>query len=295
MSEAPYEDLGAPHATGASPLAPRRPPYRPPIGIPIERPHTVRAAIVSVLIHLAIIALLIVPPLVLTTARFDVDDRGAGGADAAGGGGGGLRGTGGLFEHIIPERLRYVQVAPPAPVTRPAPTPVVVPPPKVEVPKPKPVVPPPPQPTAEVVRTAVAPSPTIANAASGTGGGTGADGTAGNGTGSGGGIGSGVGPGRGSGSGPGTGGGDAKQYPPTVIALPILPLPVPSKVRPYTLEAVFEVDTLGNARLLAYNPSADGGYNRRIREMLSEIRFRPAVRMNGRPVLDTAKIIAQAP
>jgi hypothetical protein len=80
-----------------------------------------------------------------------------------------------------------------------------------------------------------------------------------------------------------------------VISLPILPLPVPNKVRPYKMIAYFEVDTLGNSRLLTFNPSNDGGYNRRVREMLSEIRFRPAVRFNGRPVVDTAVVTAEAP
>ena len=84
-------------------------------------------------------------------------------------------------------------------------------------------------------------------------------------------------------------------YPPTVTALPILPLPVPGKVRPYTMVALFDVDTLGNATLLSFSPSKDGSYNKRIREMLSEIRFRPAVRGDGRPVRDTAQITAQAP
>ena len=100
---------------------------------------------------------------------------------------------------------------------------------------------------------------------------------------------------KGSGNGPGTGGGNAEIFPPTVVALTILPIPVPSKVRPYTLVAYFDVDTLGNATLLSFNPSKDGGYNRRIREMLSEIRFRPAVRGDGRPVRDTAQISAIAP
>ncbi len=130
---------------------------------------------------------------------------------------------------------------------------------------------------------------------SGSGGGSGKDGTAGSGQGSGGGVGTGVGTGRGSGVGAGTGGGEGDVYPPAVISLPILPLPVPGKVRPYKLVAYFEVDTSGNARLLAFNPSKDGGYNKRIREMLSEIRFRPATRPDGRAVLDTAVVTAEAP
>jgi hypothetical protein len=59
--------------------------------------------------------------------------------------------------------------------------------------------------------------------------------------------------------------------------------------------AYFDVDTNGVAKLLGFNPSKDDGYNRRIREMLLEIRFRPAVRVDGRPVRDTAKITYTAP
>jgi hypothetical protein len=74
----------------------------------------------------------------------------------------------------------------------------------------------------------------------------------------------------------------------------LLPLPVPSKVRPYTMVAYFEVDTTGVARLLSFNPSKDGNYNKRVREMLMEMRFRPAVRGNGVPVKDTAVVTAEA-
>jgi hypothetical protein len=83
-------------------------------------------------------------------------------------------------------------------------------------------------------------------------------------------------------------------YPPTVVALPILPLPIPSKVRPYKMIAQFEVDSAGNATLLGFNESRDRGYNKRIREMLLEIRFRPAVTMNGRPVKAIAVVTAEA-
>ena len=170
------------------------------------------------------------------------------------------------------------------------PVPIV---PKVEPPKPKPPEPVPPTP--EVKPEPAATATVDPSKVTGVGGGSGNDGTAGSGPGSGGGVGSGNGTGRGSGNGPGTGGGNAEIFPPTVVALTILPIPVPSKVRPYTLVATFDVDTLGNATLLGFNPSKDGGYNRRIKEMLSEIRFRPAVRADGRPVRDTAQISAVAP
>ena len=129
----------------------------------------------------------------------------------------------------------------------------------------------------------------------GVGGGTGSDGSAGTGPGRGGGVGSGVGTGRGSGTGAGTGGGGDEIFPPTVTNLALLPLPVPNRVRPYKMVAQFEVDEKGNAKLIAFNPSKDSGYNRKIREMLAELRFRPAVRADGTAVKDTAYISAEAP
>ena len=111
----------------------------------------------------------------------------------------------------------------------------------------------------------------------------------------GGGVGSGVGTGRGTGNGPGTGGGEAAIYPPSPTVVHILPMPIPAKVRPYELVAYFDVDTLGNATLIGFNPSKDSGYNKKVREMLSELRFRPAVRVaDGRPVRDTAKVMFSA-
>ena len=121
------------------------------------------------------------------------------------------------------------------------------------------------------------------------------DGTGGNGPGSGGGVGSGVGTGRGSGNGPGTGGGTGDIFPPQVTNLSLLPIPVPHKVRPYKMIAWFDVDERGNARLIAFNPSRDGANNKKIRDMLAEVRFRPAVRPDGTPVRDTVSITAEAP
>ena len=272
---------------------PRRPRYRPPIGIPIREEGKTTGALVSIALHALILLLLLAPPFLLAR-EMQVRNEGAGGPGPAGGGGGGSRGTGG--DQKVQERVRFIQVAPapaPAVVTpkvEPKPVPVV---PKVEPPKPKP--PEPVTPAPEIKPEPAPAASAVPSKVAGVGGGTGNDGTTGSGSGSGGGIGSGIGTGKGSGNGPGTGGGDAQIFPPTVIALTILPIPVPSKVRPYTLVATFDVDTLGNATLLAFNPSKDGGYNKRIREMLSEIRFRPAVRGDGRPVRDTAQISAAAP
>ncbi len=270
----------------------KRPALRPPIGIPLRDASRREGVIASVLLHLLLAFLVLAPPIFLATKLDFVQKQGAGGPGPAGGGGGGSGGTGG---RLARERLQFLQMAKPTP--QPTVAPPVVEPPKPEV-KPKPVVPPatpiPPAPQLTHVAATTATEVKDASVVSGSGGGTGKDGTAGSGSGSGGGVGTGVGTGKGTGVGAGTGGGDDNVYPPAVISLPILPLPVFGKVRPYKMVAYFEVDTSGTARLLAFNPSKDGGYNKRIREMLSEIRFRPATRPDGRAVVDTAVVTAEA-
>ncbi len=117
---------------------PRRPRYRPPIGIPIREEGKTTGALVSIALHALILLLLLAPPFLLAR-EMQVRNEGAGGPGPAGGGGGGSRGTGG--DQKVQERVRFIQVAPapaPAVVTpkvEPKPVPVV---PKVEPPKPKP-------------------------------------------------------------------------------------------------------------------------------------------------------------
>ena len=265
---------------------PKRP-LRPLHGIPEAEKRGNQGWWMSGLFHGLILAALLLPPLVGRLLE-DQAPGSAGGAGPSGGGGGGSGGTGG----ITPERINYVDVAPPA-----ASVPTSVPPP-IPVPTPTPVPTPPPEPVPEpqAAQTQVPPpvsGTTIPTA--GSGGGSGTDGSNGNGPGTGGGVGSGVGTGRGSGVGPGTGGGGDMIFPPTVTNLAILPIPVPSRVRPYQLVAHFDVDERGNARLIGFNPSRDRGYNNKIREMLAEVRFRPATRADGTPVRDTAVITASAP
>ncbi len=274
--------------------------YRPPRGIPDRDGHRREATWASVALHALLIFLAVAPPLWLAESIKATQQQGPRGDGRAGGGGGGSRGTGGEWTR---ESLRFFAIpsAPPNATVQPEPIPVPKPeevkppePPKPEPPQPQPT----PAPPTPVDTTAPKGEATkAASVEQGTGGGSGKDGTQGSGPGSGGGVGSGTGTGRGTGVGAGTGNGndDSDVFPATVKAMPILPLPVPGKVRPYKMVAYFEVDTLGNARLLAFNPSNDGGYNRRVKEMLSEIRFNPAVRGNGRPVLDTAIVTAEAP
>lgn len=265
---------------------PRRP-LRPLHGIPDRDRRGPQGLLLSTLLHLAILIALLLPPLVARELDRPLT-TGGGGAGPAGGGGGGTGGTGG--DTVRPERLRYLRVSPPPPTPK-APD-QVVPPMPVPIPKPEEKVVTPPEPTA-VVTAPEASGTTIPT--TGVGGGSGNDGTAGNGPGRGGGVGSGVGTGRGSGNGPGTGGGPGDIYPAQVTNLALLPIPVPSKVRPYKMIAWFDVDERGNAKLISFNPSRDGNYNKKLRDMLAEMRFRPAVRADGTPVRDTVSVTAEAP
>ena len=155
-------------------------------------------------------------------------------------------------------------------------------PPKVTEP-PKPIVPQ----AATTPQAVPAPQPSAAGPGAA---GSGTSGTAGAGPGSGGGVGSGIGSGTGSSVGPGSGGGPAGSYPPTPTQFFLPPLPAPASVRGYHLVAWFDVDEKGNATLLGFNPSRDGGYNRKLRDVLLSLRFRPGVRADGTPVRDTVDI-----
>lgn len=255
---------------------------------------------VSVGLHVLAIFLLLATPVLLANV-VDVDvARGAGGSGPAGGGGGGwggMRWGGRARVESGSEQLTYLRVSTaPVPETKseagePQQQRREVIPPRADAPPPSEAAT-----RSDSAAAAAKDSATSDSTASVLGvvsGGSGGRGE-GAGPGRGGGIGSGVGSGRGSGVGPGAGGGDDIVYPPAVVSLPVLPLPIPPKVRPYKMVAQFEVDTLGNAKLLGFNPSRDENYNRRIRAMLLEIRFRPAVRADGRPVKAIAIVTAEA-
>lgn len=268
----------------------KRPPYRPPIGIPARGEPRARATVASIALHVLIALLLLGPTLLVSTKFTDLRPQGAGGLGPAGGGGGGAQGPSydPLRIRYIQERLDFVNVG--VPIEEPP----VEKKPEPEPPKPPPPPEPEPEPDPEPQVTAAPPAADTGAGLAAAAAGTGNDTTGGTGPGRGGGVGSGVGTGTGSGTGPGTGGGDGTIYPPTVVSLPILPLPIPSKVRPYRMVAEFEVDSLGNAKLISFNPSRDAAYNKRIKEMLLEIRFRPAVTADGRPVTARAIVTAEA-
>ncbi|CAG0955875.1 hypothetical protein ARNL5_00491 [Anaerolineae bacterium] len=271
---------------------PPRRPYRPPIGIPGTGEPRAQATVAAIALHLLVVLLVLGPTIFISKQLYDIVQQGAGGPGPVGGGGGGFNSYAGRLKYV-PERVDFMKLETKQPVPKQEPVK-----PRPEEAKPPPPPPPPPTPEPVAVTSkdsaAAAAAADSAAAATGAGRGSGKDGTAGDGPGRGGGTGSGVGTGRGSGTGPGTGGGGDTVYPPTVVALPILPLPIPSRVRPYKMIAQFEVDTTGSAKLIGFNPSRDAGYNRRIRDMLLEIRFRPAVTMDGRPVKAIAVVTAEA-
>ncbi len=215
---------------------------------------------------------LVLGPIVATSDFTHDPSVGGGGPGPAGGGGGG---SGGLRSRQ--ERLEFIRMRPPPAVAANVPAPVVPP------------VKPPPKPEVEAAVTPLpaAITPVLTPAP---GEGAGNAGTPGSGPGTGGGVGSGVGTGRGSSVGPGTGGGPGTDYPPTLRDLFIPPLPAPERVKPYHLIAWFDVDEKGSAKLIGFNPSKDGGYNRRLTEVLRSLRFRPGVHADGTPMRDTVDV-----
>jgi periplasmic protein TonB len=259
----------------------------PATGLPARRDNRRTGTLVSLLIHALVIFLIVFPFTRLHTGVVIEKPQGAGGPGPAGGGGGGRNGTGGVNEHV-----HYVRVAP-----APAPKPAAVIPPIV---KPVPVVKPPapqitpPQPKVELtpdVKVEPAKPVEVTALVPGTGGGAGRDGTTGSGPGTGGGVGSGIGTGRGSGTGPGTGGGNQANYPPTPTEMFIPPLPMPGKVRGFHLVAEYDVDSTGKVLGFTFTPTRDGGYNKRLEEVLKSFKFRPGTKPDGTPIRMKAQII----
>jgi protein TonB len=235
-------------------------------------------------VHVVLILLLIAPLFARVVAP---ELFPGGGLGPAGGGGGGRGGAGGWRpEPITPEGLRYMRLAPePPPQETLAPSTEAVPVPKEETPAPQPD-PPVEQAPSEQPAADAAPLP-------GTGGGTGKDGTNGTGPGTGGGVGSGVGTGTGSGTGPGTGGGEGRDYLPTPDFLPLPPEPRPGKVRGRSVAVVFTVNERGEIVSLDFASTGDRGYDRRFREVLRQVRFRPAVGPDGQAIPATFPITFQ--
>lgn len=256
--------------------------YRPPVGVPRREQSRWQGWLASLLAHLLLLLLIIVPTM---EPAIDYGHReGAGGPGPAGGGGGGLGDAGTPRLHFVQIAPAHAAAPPTAPPVQPVPkaiAPTVAPPPLPVTPRPVPPQPPP-------STTAAAQSSSAAAPGSGTG--LGSTGGAGVGPGTGGGVGSGEGTGHGTATGAGTGGGNAKIYPPTPKQFFLPPLPAPASVRGFHLTAWFDVDSIGKATLLRFTPTPDRGYNDRLRQILLELRFRPAVRPDGTPVRDTVDV-----
>jgi protein TonB len=263
---------------------PARPAYRVPVGLPLRDEGRRQGAIISVLVHAVIIALLLMP-IVFSRTIINRIEQGAGGAGPAGGGGGGQGGYAGSGDTI-----RFVRVTP-----QQVPTPVALPP----IPKPAEAViqPPVPQvtpaapPAVKAPEQAVAPAPVTTIAGTGAGPGSGHDGTTGNGPGTGGGVGSGIGTGRGSGVGPGTGGGTQANYPPQPIEFFLPPMPPPKSVKGFQFTAEFDVDSTGKVLDVKFSETRDGDYNRRLASVLHVMRFRPGTRPDGTPLRMKAQVV----
>lgn len=254
-----------------------QPPYRPPIGVPTERPGQ-WGFLVSLGIHAMIVFLLVGGMFAVDKAEIA---RGAGGAGPTGGGGGGRPGLGSA--RVVQERVKFMRLASPQPAVPKTP-PLRITPPVVQKP-PKPVEKPIVQPTVAPTEQAAVPSataPTVIAIAPSMGAGT--DGTSGSGPGTGGGVGAGNGPGRGSGNGPGTGGGEGTVYPATPDFAVIPPLPVPKGLHGKTLQLRFTIDESGRVVKFDFDPTGDSGYDRELKSRLSEYHFRPAHKIDGTPV-----------
>jgi periplasmic protein TonB len=262
----------------------QRRPYRPPVGMPL-RGEGRWGAPFSLALHVVLILLLITPLFarVIAPELFP-----GGGLGPAGGGGGGRGGFGGWRrpEPITPDKLRYMRLAPePPPSETVEPAAEAVPVPKEVTPPPQPD-PPAPQAPPEQSAPAAAPQP-------GTGGGTGNDGTSGTGPGTGGGVGSGVGTGTGSANGPGTGGGEGRDFLPTPDMLVLAPEPRPGRVRGKAVTITFSLNERGEILRIDFESTGDRGYDRRLRERMNEMRFRPAVGPDGRPIAATFPVTVQ--
>jgi hypothetical protein len=200
----------------------------------------------------------------------------ANGSDVPGfGGGGGNRGE------------QYIALAALRPAARPAP-------PAVEAPVTKPEVPPPTEVPTEIPPPTPAPDSVPQSQPSTTNGeaGAAAAGTAGEGGGAGGGTGGGQGTGTGTGSGPGTGGSLRGQVP-TLRGFPIPPMdgtPRPLRGKDLLVRVFVGID--GRVDRYETEPEVtDGGFRRKLDDIIAGYRFTPARDSTGRAVPGITTVI----
>jgi hypothetical protein len=67
-------------------------------------------------------------------------------------------------------------------------------------------------------------------------------------------------------------------------------MPIPARVRDFCIVAEFDVDETGRVLDMTFTETKDGGYNRKLRDVLRSIRFRPGSRPDGTPIRMKAQI-----
>lgn len=234
----------------------------------------------SILLHLLIAALLLIP-LGRDFARVLTAGDPLAGEGRAGGGGGGAGGRA-YISLPAPPRSAPVAVAVEPPPSTPVPS-VSQEVPPVEVPPAVVVDPLPPEPAAAAVPLASATS----DSATGTGGvGPGEGGGAGGGTGGG------FGPGTGTGVGPGTGTGKGEggaARPPMLRHQVIPPENPPKELRGIDLTVTFWVTETGSVMRVDVSPAIrDRKFAAKFEESMMQYRFRPGLGPDGKPVASLA-------
>lgn len=223
----------------------------------------------SVLLHL-VLGLLILVPLREDFRR--VLEAGPARAGSAGGGGGG---SGRVAYITLPAPAASAHVT--AEVVPPKPTPPVTVTPTPVVP---PVIPPPvPEDPKPVATQTAAPVPAPAgDTSSGSGPGQGG--------GAGGGTGGGLGPGTGAGVGPGNGTGEGGVGRPASFKHQVIPpTDAPKELRGKDILIVFSVDAQGKVVQVEFRPEiGDSRYAGRLRSAMLEQRFNPALDAAGHPI-----------
>lgn len=68
-------------------------------------------------------------------------------------------------------------------------------------------------------------------------------------------------------------------------------MPPPSRIKGFELIAEFDVDSTGAVIDFDFNKTKDGEYNKKLREILKSVRFRPGVNGLGVPVRAKTQII----
>ena len=234
----------------------------------------------SILLHLLIVALLLIP-LGRDFARVLTAGDPLAGEGRAGGGGGGAGGRA-YISLPAPPRSAPVAVAVEPPPSTPIPS-VSQEVPPVEVPPAVVVDPLPPVPAAAAVPSASATS----DSATGTGGAG-----PGEGGGAGGGTGGGFGPGTGTGVGPGTGTGKGEggaARPPMLRHQVIPPENPPKELRGIDLTVTFWVTETGSVMRVEVSPAIrDGKFAAKFEESMMQYRFRPGLGPDGKPVASLA-------